>query len=299
MITLSNDHQFNLLTASGALAYDGRGWPHERFILTPLGIFNMGGATHITKTLTREPRRGNLRWHKPWQVIKSIPNGLVNAVSFTNPGFDWWYKTVGSKVRSGQLPPLIVSITTFQESADELKYMARLLNDIPIVGIEYNPSCPNKTSAGATDPKVCLQHCEAIKTCCRHPLLFKGSVKTPWTPILSELQNLVEAINLNSVPWEYAFPGQTSPLAKFGGGGVSGQAAQPQNWALIDQLTNHTTIPVIGCSVWEAADIQILQEHYHVPAIALGAVCLRHPRIATAVAKMIDCSTLLAPEKIP
>lgn len=278
MIKLSNGHCFSYLTASGAMGYDGEGWFWERYGLRPLGCMDMDTCTHVTKTITLQPWSGNFRWYRPWSVIRFINDGVVNAFGLTNPGLDWWENEVGQKIERQKL---IVSITSFILAADEIMVLASHLADYQIVGVEYNASCPNKKTSERFTADTVLRHCEAVKRHCCHPLLFKGGVTSDWDYLLPRLRGIAEAINLNSVPWIVAFPGQKSPLARYGGGGVSGKAAQPHNWPLIKRLQGLTDIPVIGCSAWEENDMDKLLTDYHVPAIALGAICLRHPVRAT------------------
>src|SRR6185369_4551400 len=89
MIMLSNGHKFEYMAASGALAYNGKGWLWER-PLVGLGLIEPRLFTIVIKTLTRKPRKGNLRWWKPWTCVRLIPGGSVNKVGLTNPGIDWW-----------------------------------------------------------------------------------------------------------------------------------------------------------------------------------------------------------------
>src|SRR5580658_6822350 len=98
MIPLSNGHRLDYLAASGALAYDGQGWPWE-WPLRWAGLIDPRLFTVVTKTLTFQRRRGNLRWHKPWECVALIPGGAVNKVGLTNPGFRWWCSHVGPRVR--------------------------------------------------------------------------------------------------------------------------------------------------------------------------------------------------------
>src|SRR3989338_3182405 len=98
MITLSSGHSFQFMAASGALAFDGRGWPWE-WPLRWLGFLDPTLFTIVTKTLTRRPRPGNLRWSHPWSVVKPIgPLGIVNAIGLTNKGIEWWLKEIPPKL---------------------------------------------------------------------------------------------------------------------------------------------------------------------------------------------------------
>lgn len=88
MIKLSNGRKLEFLVSSGALGYDGKGWPWE-WPLRWAGLLRPEEFTAVTKTLTLEPRKGNLRWYKPWDVLRPLGNGnWVNAIGLTNPGLD-------------------------------------------------------------------------------------------------------------------------------------------------------------------------------------------------------------------
>ena len=71
MLTLSNGHSFTFMAASGALAFDGEGWPWEQ-PLRCLGLLDPSLFTIVTKTLTRHPRKGNLRWYNPFRVVRPL-----------------------------------------------------------------------------------------------------------------------------------------------------------------------------------------------------------------------------------
>src|SRR5262245_48766437 len=109
MIQLSNQHQFEYMAASGALSYDGRGWPWE-WPLRWVGLINPKLFTIVTKTLTVQPRKGNLRWSHPWSCIGLLKNGAVNAIGLTNPGLNWWIKNVAPKIKQHGYS-LVCSIT--------------------------------------------------------------------------------------------------------------------------------------------------------------------------------------------
>lgn len=69
------------MVASGALAFDGLGWWWER-PLVRFGLVKPELFTVVLKTLTRQPRKGNLRWWKPWDCVALIKDGAVNKVAF-------------------------------------------------------------------------------------------------------------------------------------------------------------------------------------------------------------------------
>ena len=254
MIKLSNGHIIKYVIASGALAFDGLGWLWERFLVW-LGFIKPQLFAVVLKTLTRHPRRGNLRWWAPWRCVALILGGAVNKVGLTNRGFDWWFGHIAPRLNYKKYR-LIASIFGDQE---ELVYMAEKLNRYNFVAVEVNYSCPNADHSSQVDAIV--KALEALKRFCRHPLIIKLGVDQDCLVISARLVGVVEAISLNSVKWEIAFPGQQSPLHQLekqvggGGGGVSGKPAQVHNWAMVKALADQGSIPVIAPSIMEFDDI--------------------------------------------
>lgn len=271
MIRFSNGHTFEYMTASGALGFDGKGWLWERpwrwaRLLDPT-LF-----TSATKTLTLRPTEGNLRWYNPFRCIRPINDGVVNTVGLSNPGVKWWCEKVGPSVNSARIP-LVASIWGEPE---ELAELATILSSFDLVGLEINVSCPNTEDRTRQDTARIVASCKAVKASSRLPLILKVSVTHDIPQIVKEVENLAEAISVNSVPWAIAFPNRKSPLKNLGGGGVSGKAAQPFTWDLVQKIANLTTIPVIGPSVWDFDDLEKIRS-LGAKAVSFGSVFLSHP----------------------
>lgn len=276
MIRLSNGHTFEYMAASGALGFDGSGWPWERPLLWA-GLLDPSVFTTVIKTLTLEPREGNLRWYNPFGCIRFLPGGTLNAVGLTNPGIDWWRQEVGPSVNSNKRP-LVGSILG---EVWELARMAQMLNQFDLVGLEINASCPNTSEDILTNTSKVVESCEAVWAYSRFPIILKLSVVHNVKTIVSEVEGMVEAISINSVPWSTAFPNRKSPLAHLGGGGISGKIAQPFTWKLVNTLVESTHLPVIGPSVWDYGDIETLRI-IGASAIGFGSIFLRYPWRPTA-----------------
>jgi dihydroorotate dehydrogenase len=268
MIKLSNGHVFEYMVSSGALGYDGQGWPHER-LLTRLGKIEPSLFTSVTKTLTFYSCSGNGHL---FRCVRFIPGGVVNAVALRNPGFDWWCEIIGPKVNSSKIP---LAASIFGTPA-ELAEMAERLEDYDLVGIEINASCPNTDTDILENTVRVIASCEAVKRVSRQPIILKISVVHDVERIVKETESLVEALAINSVPWSIVFPERESPLAHFGGGGVSGKAAQACTWDLVSRLSELTDIPVIGPSVWNYCDLAEVRKR-GARAIGLGSIFLRYP----------------------
>lgn len=280
MIHLSNGHQFEYMTASGALGYDGRGWPWE-WPLRWAGLLDPKLFTNVTKTLTPQPRVGNLRWSHPWSVVTTVPHGAANAIGLTNPGFDWWIKEVAPKIpKSGY--NIVCSITG--DDPATLGTMAGKLDKVGIRAIELNASCPNTDKELLQNATLVVDMVKAIRAATQHPIILKLSVVHDYVHVAKSCEGIVEALAINSVPWSVAFPDQKSPLARFGGGGVSGRAAQPWTWKMVQELASSTSIPVIGPGVWEFYDMAHLRE-LGAKAISFGSIFMRYPWRPTVFVK--------------
>ncbi len=272
MIKLSNGHSFEYMAASGAFAFDGKGWPWE-YPLRWLGFLDTTQFTCVIKTLTRKPRTGNLKLYKPWTCVRLIKNGAVNAVGLTNPGIEWWCKEIGPKV-DGTKMSLVGSILS--EDTRELAEMAKMLNPYDLVGLEINASCPNTESDLLANTEKVIEGCHAVKKASRFPIILKLSAVQDIEKIIQGVGNSVEAFSINTVPWKNVYPNKKSPLAHIGGGGVSGKAAQPFMWTCMDRIIKTSSLPVIGPSVWDFEDIATLRTR-GARAISFGTIFMRYP----------------------
>jgi len=272
MIELSNGHRFEYMAASGALAFDGKGWPWE-WPLRKMGLFDPSLFTVVIKTLTFDPRKGNLRRYNPFGCIRLLPGGIVNAVGLTNPGFRWWCSKIGPTVNPQKIP-LVGSILS--DKMGELIMMTRMLNGFDLVALEVNPSCPSTEGDFLENTQRIIDGCKTVGVESRFPLILKLSVVHDIKSILPEVKDIVEAISINSVPWVVIFPNKKSPLAHLGSGGVSGKIAQSHTWGFVKRLVESTDIPVIGPSVWDFEDIAKLRK-IGAKAISFGSIFLRYP----------------------
>lgn len=277
MIKLSNRHAFEYMVASGALAFDGQGWLWERPLVW-LGLIKPELFTVVIKTLTRNPRAGNLRWWKPWTCVRLIPGGSVNKVGLTNPGVEWWCREVGPKLDFKKFP----TAGSIFGDEKELVEMAEMLNCFDLVALEVNVSCPN-TGHAIEQAEMVVNSVKAVKRASRHPVIVKVSADQDYLAIARGLVGIAEAISLNSVPWKTVFTnGEQTPLAKLenqvggGGGGVSGKPAQKHNWAAVESLAKQGSLPVIGPSIMEFDDMGHVRK-LGAKAVSFGAIHLRTP----------------------
>ncbi|MBI5299516.1 MAG: hypothetical protein HY877_04395 [Deltaproteobacteria bacterium] len=273
MITLSNNHSFEFMAASGTLAFDGRGWLWEQ-PLRWMGTIKPELFTIVVKSLTLKPRQGNLRWYAPWRSVRLLKEGTVNAVGLTNPGIDEWIKNIYPKIE--QSPWNFVVSIAGENLQEYMEMTLRLKNCTKLKALEINASCPNSSGELQQNAQAVIDTAQALKYVATCPLILKLSYTHDYVKIAKALENVVEAISINSVPWSAAYPNKKSPLKKLGNGGVSGKMVQKYTWKMVEELSRTTTMPVIGASVWEYEDLSKLFE-LGAKAIAFGSVFLRYP----------------------
>lgn len=268
MITLSNGYNFEYVASSGALGFKGKGYFWEK-PLKYFGLFDTSLFTPITKTLTYYPRKGNFKWYKPWETVKLLSDGVLNSIGLTNEGFKKWLKE--NKDYYG-----IVSI--YPKNFLEATYMTEILelHVKYLKAIEINISCPNTPDLCDFETFPINIMLENIKQKIKTPLILKISCANDINKLFPAVEKYIEAISINSVPWNIAYPNKKSLLEKYGGGAVSGKSAQICNWDLIKRLKEKTKIPIIGCSVWEYEDIQKLYD-MKCEAIGFGSIFLKYP----------------------
>jgi len=245
-------------------------------------LFDPALFTVVAKTVTFNPRKGNYHWYWPWGCIRPIFQngrivGIVNSVGLTNKGIRWWCEEKGVFADRKKIS-LVGSILS--DEINELVEMTRIMNDFDLVALEINPSCPNTEGDLLENTEKIIELCLAVKKVTCFPLILKLSVVHDIKSILPKVEGIVEAISINSIPWRIVFPHNESPLAHLGGGGVSGEIAQPHTWSLVRDLVSLTSIPVIGPSVWEFEDIEQLRK-LGAQAISFGSIFLRYPRRPT------------------
>ena len=271
------------MTASGALAFDGRGWPWE-WPFRWIGQLDPTLFTNVAKTLSRYPRKGNLRWTHPWSVVKNLQDGVVNSIGLTNGGIDWWLEKIAPGLNLNY--SMVVSIEADLEA--EALEMIELINplDQKLKAIELNLSCPNTPTTDQRSTEKLISVCQKASQISQLPLIAKISYTHDYKILAQELERStrIEALAINSVPWKIVFPNTPSPLQKFGGGGVSGKVIQQFTWKMVEELTKTTKIPVIGPSVWNFEDIQKIFD-CGAKAVSFGSIFVSRPWSPTCFVK--------------
>lgn len=286
MITLPNNHSFKYVAASGALAFDGNGWPPHETLMRWSGLLNPAAFTIITKTLTMEPVRGNLTWWAPWQSVRLIDNqSTVNAVALTNPGLRYWidhyYPTTLKFKRD-----IIVSIAP--EDISNAYYMAIMLRPLNIKGIEINIACPNRNyQLGAANIlNLILELKES-----GHPIGLKLNYSDLF--LLETLHCELDFVDLiNSVPWSQIYEPTiyASPLNKYGySGSVSGNLIKDlARDALSEVKQKYPLLPVISGGGVMDIDEARFRLARSADALSFGSVFIRKPWLPNKIITQLE-----------
>lgn len=242
------------------------------------------GCTRIAKTTTVEARlkpaigKGNMRMTKdgirplsPWPDCISINFRkllVVNAVGLSNPGAAALMATGKWQRRRGN--PHMISFMSVMPTKDERLQEARefvrlallhLLQPNARMGLEANISCPNSDINPLdliSEIGELLDILGILRRELGMPIQIKFGPDAP-IPAIVEIarQEMCDGLTLfNSlgfgklpdvIPWTTIFP-NGSPLAKYGGGALSGPLLRDHMLKCIHEVRGHgINIPISAC----------------------------------------------------
>ncbi len=306
-------HVFN---ASGARGFYGEGyWFH--FFAKPLGM-SYQGSTLVAKTTTFEPRVGNMALGPRVQPLDFLPDCIIvkpwkgvvlNAVGLSGPGaygaIDLWKKYINPKRNRAFVASFMSVASTPAERAREARAFFAIFD--PFVrnrgrmrtALQINFSCPNVgldptrltdevqevlTDAAKLEIPIlvklnALVPVEAVKTIAAHPSCdaIVCSNTIPWG-------KLTERID-----WKGLFGSNTSPLAKYGGGGLSGKPLLPivADWIRDVRMAGVTTPIVGGGGILCRQDAERLLD-VGADAIELGSISILRPWRVRGIVKYVN-----------
>lgn len=292
-------HFGHVLNASGARNFDGSGWWYHR--LVGWAGLDYTSTTFVAKTTTLAPRAGNMPLDG-LQPTKRMPDcikvywgkGVVlNAVGLSGPGAE---ALLQKGIWHRQERPFFISFmsvaTTRLERVSELIHFVELLGKhLPFkapVGLQLNFSCPN---VGIDPKKLINEMREAldIASILDIPIVPKINATFPHeVAFLVEDHPAFDALCISNtipwgqmperIPWKKLFGTDVSPLAKYGGGGLSGKPLLPiVTWYIQHLREAGFNKPVIGgggiLSVKDADSMLDAGAN----AIELGSVAMLRP----------------------
>ncbi len=288
--------------ASGVTGFFGEGYPFHR-IFRPFGL-NFKGMTFVAKTTSLPPRKGNMplredgitpRHLKPQCIVVNLWRGIgLNAVSLSGPGAKALFEDGRWQKRTR---PFFLSFAavraTKEERFLELKGFLSLLKtwlrefDV-IIGLQLNFSCPNTgvEEFFVEEIKEFLTEASVLNI----PLVVKLSVLVPPSVAKTIAEHpACDALSVsNTIPWgalpekikwKELFGSEVSPLAQFGGGGLSGKPLFPLvvAWLIAAKNVERIQKPICaGGGILSKKEIATLRR-YGADAVSLGSVAFLRP----------------------
>lgn len=239
----------NVLGASGVQGFFGEGyWFHK--VWRPFGL-NFANMTFVAKTATLLSREGNMSLTRNYTPkspfpgcvkVKLLRGVMLNSIGLSNPGLG---ALLGTKKWQKRTKPFWLSIMSLadtpQRRLEELRIMVETIGfckdyfSAPF-GLQINLSCPNIKH----NPRELIDESPKVLEIGRVlgvPLMPKYSIAS--APIQTVLQLNdhpdCDAICVSNtlpfgwkgVDWQSVWGSTTSPLAKMGGGGLSGKTLRP------------------------------------------------------------------------
>ncbi|PIR67082.1 MAG: hypothetical protein COU51_00635 [Parcubacteria group bacterium CG10_big_fil_rev_8_21_14_0_10_36_14] len=306
-----------VLDATGARGFFGEGyWYHK--LWWPFGL-NFEGSTFVAKTTTLEALLGNMDLDKDYRPKKLFPDcvkvysgkGVVlNAVGLSGPGAEVLFEA--GKWQKRQEPFFIsfmpIAGTVRERRIELLEFMKMLKRYLPEfqapIGLQINFSCPNVNVEFDDEEFVDEIHGSLALARCfvNIPLMPKFSVITP-PEILREVTDFVscDAICIsntipwgklpNDIDWKAIFGTNESPLAKYGGGGLSGKPllALVVDWIMRARDIGITKPINAGGGVLSQRDAELLF-YAGADSIFLGSVAMLAPwKVKSIIAHAQKC----------
>lgn len=235
----------NILGASGVQGFFGEGWPfHKIYSILWRKQFDFKGMTFVSKTATWPPRKGNVNGFLPsWARVKFFSGHMLNAMGLPNPGID---KLLSEGKWQKRKQPFMISIASARDTPEKrLEELSEIILSLKVshknfhapFGLQINLSCPNtghNLSEVIAESENALIQASFLENV---PLMPKYSIASAPIQAIMELEKNPCCHGIcasNTLPfgwegvnWQKAWGATVSPLAKLGGGGLSGKTLCP------------------------------------------------------------------------
>ncbi len=236
------------------------------------------------KGSTQEPRYGN-----PTPRIAECGNyGMLNAVGLQNPGIDRVIAEELPRLRKIFHKPIVANISGF--SIEEYVHCCNLIDKEDQIGIiEVNISCPNVRHGGmafGTDPTAAAEVTRAVKAVTTKPVYMKLS------PNVTDITAIARACEeagadglclINTLLGMRIDIRRRKPVLANRYGGISGPALFPLALRMINQVSQATSLPIIGCGGVSSAEDVIEMMMAGATAVEIGAANLVNPLVAKEI----------------
>lgn len=221
--------------ASGTFGY---GREFSQFI----DLNRLGGI--ITKGTSLKPRSGN----KPSRVYET-PSGMLNSIGLQNPGVEYFAQYDLPFLRQFDTA---IFVNACGSTIDEYVELCRILNTLPIDGVELNLSCPNVKAgclAFGTTSEGVKEVTSAVRKVLDKPLIVK---LTPNVTDITQTAKAVEDAGADAVSLINTLLGMKidihtrKPVLANNTGGLSGPAIRPVAVRMVYQVAQTVKIPIMG-----------------------------------------------------
>lgn len=254
-----------VLTASGTFGYG--------LLMNELFDISLLGGI-ITKSITVEARPGN-----PRPRIIETSCGMLNSIGLENKGIDHFLSEILPAVR-GFRTHIIASIAGGTE--EEFALLAERLGE-QVSALEVNISCPNVRQGGMSFGQDLSATERVVRTVKEHspiPVIVK---LTPNVTRIEQFAKVCEQSGADAISLVNTYKGLAVNIverrSELGGftGGLSGPAIKPLALFAVWNVSQHVTIPVIGCggiTTWGDA-VEFLMAGASL--VAVGSATFREP----------------------
>ena len=262
-----------VLTASGTFGYGTELAPF-------LDLRRLGGI--VTKSLTLEPRTGNLP-----RRIAETQGGMLNAIGLENVGVDAFLREKLPALH----PDVVVVASVFGTEVEHYAEVCERLSASPrVAGVEVNASCPHVKSGGiefGQNPKLLAELVRGVRRATRRPVLVKLS---PNVTSIAEMARVCEgegadALSLINTLQALDVDVETRrPVLRNVLGGLSGPAIRPVALRMVWQASRAVSIPICGIGGIMTAEDAIKFLICGATAVQVGTASYLNPMAAGEIA---------------
>jgi dihydroorotate dehydrogenase len=315
-MVLRGIHYANIFNASGARGWLGEGYPFHKY-WKHFGL-RYEGCTFVSKTTTLHPRKGNMPFHpKTFQPTEFLPKCVVvkpwagvvlNSIGLSGPGAD---RLIDRWCVEMKEDPFFISFMSVEPTAEARLHEARQFVGLLLrryaklprhMGIQVNFSCPNvglDTSTLVEEVTSTLNEFAHLEL----PCLAKLNVLFPVEAAVQlQTHAALDGIVMgNTVPWgklpekidwRGLFGSEVSPLARFGGGGLSGKPLLPlvADWVLQARKAGFSKVIIAGGGILDTDDADRLLD-VGADGLELGSVSILRPWRVAKIIRYVNFRT--------
>lgn len=302
MIKLRNGRMISNVLISTALGISGCGIFLRKWNLSYLRLIRTvrdTSTTVVAKSFTLPKYDGNFHPWRPWtwRNIQTLPDGgMLNAYKLTNPGMLESEREISKSREMGfdVIPSYGPRFdkernAILQETLLAIKYL-HLERSYDTVELEL--SCPNLESDIRRMCPDTIWLIKKLRLCFPQLVIIaKVNYEHPFE-FVQELEQIgVDVVHaINAIPFHIVYPGKPSPLAKVGGGAVSGGPARGKAMKYIGELRKRIKGPMIaGCGICSIEDAKAYCDLIRPDdSISICTVALRRPKEAIRILELYN-----------